>query len=179
VIFLETSLAGAFVLRPELHTDERGAFARTFCRDEFGARGLDSRVTQCNTSYNNRLGTLRGMHYQVTPHAEAKLVRCTRGSIYDVAVDLRRDSASYGEWFAVTLSADNRDALFIPAGCAHGFQTLSDDTEILYQMSTEYVSGAARGVRWDDPAFGIDWPAPPTHGLTISERDATYPDFVL
>jgi dTDP-4-dehydrorhamnose 3,5-epimerase len=119
------------------------------------------------------------MHYQVTPHAEAKLVRCTRGSIYDVAVDLRRECASYGEWFAVTLSADNRDALFIPAGCAHGFQTLSDDTEILYQMSTEYVPGAARGVRWDDPAFGIDWPAPPAQGLTISERDATYPDFVL
>ena len=178
MIFVETPLAGAFVVRPQALTDERGAFARTFCRDEFSARGLDSRVAQCNTSYNTYAGTLRGMHYQSAPHAEAKLVRCTSGSIYDVAVDLRPDSPSYGRWFGAILSAENRDALFIPAGCAHGFQTLSDDSEILYQMSTPYVPDAARGVRWDDPAFGIDWPAPPAVGRTISERDATYPDFV-
>lgn len=177
MIFVETPLAGTFVIRPEAVTDDRGAFARTFCRDEFSARGLDSRVAQCSASFSARAGTLRGMHYQAAPHGEAKLVRCTRGSIYDVAVDLRPDSGSYGRWFAAILSADNRDALFIPSGCAHGFQTLSDESEILYQMSTPYVPNAGRGVRWDDPAFGVEWPPSPAGGLTISERDATYPDF--
>jgi dTDP-4-dehydrorhamnose 3,5-epimerase len=179
VIFLETPLDGTFVIRPELVTDERGAFARTFSSEEFSGRGLDPRVSQCSVSCNVRAGTLRGLHYQAAPHGEAKLVRCTRGSIYDVAVDLRRGSASYLHWFAAILSEENRDALFIPAGCAHGFQTLSDGSEVLYQMSTPYVPDAGRGVRWDDPAFGIEWPAPPPGGLTISERDATYPDFAL
>lgn len=177
MIFHETSISGAHVVEPELMTDERGAFGRTFCIEEFAEHGLDVRVAQCSTSFNASAGTLRGVHYQAAPHGEAKLVRCTRGAIYDVAVDLRSESLSYLTWFAVELSEDNRQAIFIPEGCAHGFQTLCDDSEVLYQMSTPYVPGAGRGVRWDDPLFGIEWPAPPGAGRTMSERDAGYPDF--
>jgi len=169
-------VSGAYLIEPEPIADERGLFARTFCAEEFARRGLDARVSQCNTSANRRAGTLRGMHYQAAPHGEAKLVRCTRGAIFDVAVDLRPSSSTYLRWAAAELTADNRQAFFIPAGCAHGFQTLADDSEVLYQMSTPFVPGAGRGVRWNDPAFGITWPEPPPLGRTISERDRVYPD---
>ena len=177
MIFQDTSLVGVVVVEPEMLADERGAFARTFCTEEFEARGLDARVAQTNISFNPRAGTLRGMHYQAAPHGEAKLVRVTCGAIYDVAVDLRDSSPTRLGWFGTELSADNHRALYIPAGCAHGFQSLSDDTEVLYLISTAYVPGAGRGVRWDDPAFSIRWPDPPADGRTMSERDATYPDF--
>jgi dTDP-4-dehydrorhamnose 3,5-epimerase len=177
VRFRETSVAGAFVVEPERIEDERGFFARTFSVEEFGARSLDGRVHQCSTSFNVREGTLRGMHYQLAPHAESKLVRCTRGAIYDVAVDLRPDSSSYLRWFGLELSPENGYALFVPEGCAHGFQTLADASEVLYQISTPFVPDAGRGVRWDDPAFGIEWPAPPPGGRTMASRDAEYPDF--
>jgi dTDP-4-dehydrorhamnose 3,5-epimerase len=173
----ETPVAGVHLVEPERIADERGHFARTFAADEFTAHGLDARVTQCSTSFNARRGTLRGLHYQAAPHGEAKLVRCTRGAIYDVAVDLRPDSPSYRRWTAAELTADNGRALYIPAGCAHGFQTLVDASEVLYQISTPYVPEAARGVRWDDPAFGIDWPPPPRGRRTMAARDAGYPDF--
>jgi dTDP-4-dehydrorhamnose 3,5-epimerase len=172
-----TPLAGAHLVELERLQDDRGFFARTFCAEEFASRGLDARVAQCSTSFNHHAGTLRGLHYQAAPHGEAKLVRCTRGAIYDVAVDLRPESPSYRGWFATELTAENGRGLFIPEGCAHGFQTLSDDTEVLYQMSTPFVPGAARGFRWDDPAFAIVWPEPPPGGRTISARDAEYEDF--
>jgi dTDP-4-dehydrorhamnose 3,5-epimerase len=173
----ETPVAGVHIVEPERIEDERGHFARTFAADAFAARGLDARVAQCSTSFNTRRGTLRGMHYQAAPHGEAKLVRCTRGAIYDVAVDLRPGSPSYLRWVGSELSAANGRALYVPEGCAHGFQTLVDDSEVLYQISTPYVPEAARGVRWDDPAFGIEWPAPPPGGRTLAARDAGYPDF--
>lgn len=177
MIFTATEIEDVVLIEPERLADERGHFARTYDADAFARRGLDPRIAQCSNSFNARAGTLRGMHYQADPHGEAKLVRCTRGSIFDVAVDLRPDSASFGRWAAATLSADNGAALFIPSGCAHGFQTLADETEILYQISVPYAPGAGRGVRWDDPAFAIDWPPPPAGGRTMSERDASYPDF--
>ncbi|MGZ4245994.1 MAG: dTDP-4-dehydrorhamnose 3,5-epimerase [Solirubrobacteraceae bacterium] len=176
MIFTDTRIAGAMLIEPTLITDERGGFGRTFCAEEFARRGMDGRVSQCNTSFNPLAGTLRGLHYQAAPHGEAKLVRCTRGAIYDVAVDLRPDSATYLRWFAAELTAQNRNAFFIPDGCAHGFQTLADDSEVLYQMSTPYVPGSGRGVRWDDPALEVAWPDPPPGGRIMSERDATYPD---
>ena len=179
MIFLTTPIDGAWVVTPEPIEDQRGLFARTFCTEEFAARGLDTRVAQCNTSFNDRAGTLRGLHYQAEPDGEAKLVRCTQGAIYDVAVDLRPGSPTFRKWFGVELSAANRHAFFIPEGCAHGFQTLQDASEVLYQMSTPYVPGAGRGVRWDDPGFGISWPEPPAGGRTMAERDAGYPDFAL
>ena len=175
--FSETPVAGTLVVEPDRHEDERGFFARTFAADEFASRGLDVRVEQCSTSFNARAGTLRGLHYQEAPHGEAKLVRCTRGAIYDVAVDLRPDSPSYLRWAAVELSANNGFAIYIPEGCAHGFQSLLDTTEVLYQISAPYVPDAACGVRWDDPAFDIEWPLPPAGGRTMSARDAAYPDF--
>jgi dTDP-4-dehydrorhamnose 3,5-epimerase len=172
----QTPLPGAWVLELEPLGDERGWFARTFDADEFAAHGLDAAVVQCNASFNAGRGTLRGMHYQAEPHGESKLVRCVRGAIFDVAVDLRADSPTHLRWHGVELSAENRRALYIPAGLAHGFQTLTDDTEVLYQMGHRHVPDAARGVRWNDPAFGIEWP--PCDGeRTISERDASYPDF--
>jgi dTDP-4-dehydrorhamnose 3,5-epimerase len=175
LIFTETKLAGAFVIEPERHEDERGFFARSFCREEFEARGLNPNVTQCNISFNKRKGTLRGMHFQAAPFAEAKLVRCTMGSIFDVIVDLRQASCTFKKHFAVELAATNRKMLYIPEEFAHGFQTLEDNTEVFYQMSQEYSAEHARGVRWDDPAFGIAWP----EGERImNERDRNYPDFV-
>jgi dTDP-4-dehydrorhamnose 3,5-epimerase len=176
VIFVDTTIAGAYTIDLEPVSDSRGLFARTFDSEEFAKRGLESRVSQCNTSFNPQAGTLRGLHYQAAPHGEAKLVRCTRGAIHDVAVDLRADSPTYLGWFGVELSAENRRAFFIPDGCAHGFQTLALDSEVLYQMSAPYVPGSGRGVRWDDPAFGIDWPDPPPRGRIMSERDVSYPD---
>jgi dTDP-4-dehydrorhamnose 3,5-epimerase len=175
MVFRETPIAGAVLIELEPMVDERGSFARTFAVDEFAAQGLETRVVQCNTSTNVRAGTLRGLHYQVAPHEEAKLVRCVRGSIYDVVVDLRPDSPTYCGWHAVELSARNGQMLFVPAGLAHGFQTLEDDTEVLYQMSAEYSAGHARGVRWDDPVFAIEWPE--TGERTISERDRDYAGF--
>lgn len=156
--FIETRLKGAFIIEPELIEDERGFFARTWCKKEFDARGLNSNLVQCNISFNRKKGTLRGMHYQVKPHAETKLVRCSSGSIYDVIIDLRRESPTYKKWFSVELSAHNRKALYIPEDFAHGFQTLEDNTEIFYQMSEFFHPESARGARWNDPEFGIEWP---------------------
>jgi dTDP-4-dehydrorhamnose 3,5-epimerase len=174
--FIETPLAGAWVIEPEPIGDERGSFARTFDAGEFETRGLNPAVAQCNASLNFRRDTLRGMHYQAEPHGESKLVRCVRGAIFDVAVDLRRDSPSFCGWHGVELNANSPRAFYIPAGLAHGFQTLADDTEVLYQMGHRYVPEAARGVRFDDPAFGIEWPEP-HRARTVSERDHSYPDF--
>jgi dTDP-4-dehydrorhamnose 3,5-epimerase len=175
VIFIETKLKGAYLIQVEPFEDERGSFARTFCREEFEKHGLNSFVAQCNISQNRKKGTLRGMHYQIAPHAEAKLVTCLAGSIYDVIIDLRPDSITCCQWVAVELSARHRRSLiYIPEGFAHGFQTLEDDTEVFYQMSHSYVPESARGVRWDDPVFSIRWPDGPR---TLSERDRNYPDF--
>jgi len=176
VIFTETRLKSAFVIEPERLEDERGFFARTWCQKEFDTHGLNPRVSQCNISYNKKKGTLRGMHYQVAPHEEAKLVRCTRGAIYDVIIDLRKNSPTFTQHVAVVLTADNRKALYVPEDFAHGFQTLTDDSEVLYQMSEFYAADSSRGVRWDDPAFAIDWP---DAQRIISERDRSYPDFVV
>jgi dTDP-4-dehydrorhamnose 3,5-epimerase len=175
MIFTETPLKGAYVIDPERLADERGFFARTWCRREFEAHGLNTALAQCSISFNQKTGTLRGMHYQVAPHAEHKLVRCTAGIIHDVIVDLRPGSATFRHWFAAELSADNRRMLYIPEGLAHGFLTLSDNTEVFYQISAYYVPESARGVRWNDPAFAISWPAQP---IIVSPRDSTYADFV-
>ena len=175
MIFKETAVRGAFVIEPERFEDVRGFFARTWCAREFEAHGLDPRLVQCSLSYNHKAGTLRGMHYQAAPHGEAKLVRATSGSAYDVAIDLRPDSPTYLRHAAVVLSAAERNAIYIPAGCAHGFQTLEDGTEIFYQMSAFHEASAARGVRWDDPAFGISWPA--AAARIMIERDRDYPDY--
>ncbi len=175
MIFTETKLAGAFVIEMERRTDQRGFFARTFCQQEFEAYGLNTQVVQCNVSFNKRTGTLRGMHYQAAPFAEAKLVRCTSGSIYDVIIDLRPASATFKQYFTVELSAENCRMLYIPEDFAHGFQTLQDDTEVFYQMAQRYSAEHARGVRWNDPAFGIEWPE---GERIITDRDQNYPDFV-
>jgi dTDP-4-dehydrorhamnose 3,5-epimerase len=172
--FRPLPLEGTFVVEPESVTDERGFFARTFCRKEFGANGLNPDLLQCGLSFNTRKGTLRGMHYQTEPHQEVKLVRCTAGGIFDVAVDLRRDSASFGQWTAVELTAENRLSIYIPAGIAHGFLTLDDNCEVFYQISEYFHPESSAGVRWDDPAFSIQWPA---DIRIISDRDRNYPDF--
>jgi dTDP-4-dehydrorhamnose 3,5-epimerase len=172
--FTETKVAGAFLIEPEPIADERGFFARTWCREEFADHGLVPDLAQANISFNHRQGTLRGLHYQAAPHAEAKLVRSTRGAIWDLALDLRRDSPTYLAWFGAELSDENRAMLYVPEGCAHGFLTLTDDAEVAYQMSAPYAPEAARGVRFDDPAFGIEWPG---EVVVINERDRTYPDF--
>ena len=169
--FTETRLKGAFIIEPERLEDERGFFARTFCQKEFDAHGLNSRVVQCNISYNKHKGTLRGMHYQVAPMAETKLVSCTRGAIYDVIIDLRPESPTYCQWFAEELNAENSKMIYIPEGFAHGFQTLEDETEVFYQMSELYSPEHARGVRWDDPVFRIEWPL---NTKIISEKDTGY-----
>jgi dTDP-4-dehydrorhamnose 3,5-epimerase len=172
--FTETRLKGAFLIDLERHEDERGFFARSFCEREFAARGLVARYPQCNVSYNRSRGTLRGMHYQAAPHREAKLVRCTAGAVHDVIVDLRAGSPTRGRWLGVDLDAEARNALYVPPGFAHGFLTLRDGAEVFYQMGEFYVPDAARGFRWDDRAFAIEWPFPPS---TVSERDSAYPDF--
>ncbi len=172
--FTETRLQGAYIIDVERIEDERGFFALTWARNDIVARGLNPDLVQCNLSYNHRAGTVRGMHWQIAPHAETKLVRCTRGGIFDVVVDLRDDSPTYLQWVGAELTAENRRALYIPEGCAHGFQTLEDDTEVLYMLTEQYTPGAARGMRWDDPATDVTWPQPVT---VISERDAQYPDF--
>jgi dTDP-4-dehydrorhamnose 3,5-epimerase len=174
--FLQTPLPGAWVIELEQIEDERGWFARSFDTEAFAARGLNPTVTQCNLSFNARRDTLRGMHYQAEPHGESKLVRCVRGAIFDVAVDLRPDSPTRCRWHGVELTADNRLAFYIPAGFAHGFQTLTDGAEVLYQMGHAYAPEAARAVRFDDPAFAIAWPVPQGERM-ISEKDRSYPDF--
>ena len=172
--FLETELKGAYVIELEKREDERGFFGRTFCVNEFEERGLNSEVLQCNLSFNARRGTLRGMHYQAEPFAEAKLVQCVRGSLYDVIIDLRRDSDTYCSWIGVELSAENGRMLYVPERFAHGFQSLEDNTAVYYQMFQFYAPQFARGVRWDDPAFGIKWPL---ENPIISDKDRQLPDY--
>lgn len=174
MIFTETRLRGAYVIELEPREDERGFFARTFCRDEFMQHGLNPDIVQCSLSFNKTKGTLRGMHYQAKPFEETKLVWCSRGAIYDVIVDLRPESPTYRQWVAAELSRENHAAVYVPAGCAHGFLTLTDNAEVYYQISQNYRPEAARGARWNDPAFGITWPA---GQKIISSRDRGYPDF--
>ena len=169
-----TRLQGAFVIEPERIEDDRGFFARTWSQKLYEEFGLDSRVVECSISFNISTGTLRGMHYQAAPYAEVKLVRCTAGAIYDCIVDLRSSSPTFKGWVAVELSAENRLLLYVPEGFAHGFLTLQNGSEVLYQMSAPYLPASARGVRWDDPAFGIEWPGPIQ---VINERDRGFPDF--
>ena len=175
VIFTETELSGAFIVDLEPREDSRGFFARAWCADEFAGHGLATRLVQANLSFNDRAGTLRGMHFQHPPAAEAKVIRCTRGSIFDAIIDLRPDSPTFKQWIAVELTADNRRALYVPEGLAHGYQTLEPDTETLYLVSEYYTPSAEGGVRWDDPAFGIEWPDP--RSAILSEKDANWPDF--
>ena len=171
--FLPTALPGVCVVEQERHADERGFFARTWCAGEFAAHGLEPTLSQCSVSFNERKGTLRGLHYQAPPFAEAKLVRCTRGALYDVAVDLRPDSPTLGQWVGVELREDDGRALYVPRGFAHGFYCLADATEVAYLISAPYRPEAARGIRWNDPLPGIAWPGPVT---VISPRDRDYPD---
>ena len=174
MIFTATALKGAFSLEPERREDDRGFFARTWCQQEFAAHGLNPCLVQCNISFNKTKGTLRGMHYQAFPYEEEKLVRCTMGSIADVIIDLRPKSPTFKHYMSIVLTAENRRMLYVPKGFAHGFQTLEDNTEVFYQMSEFYAPAYARGIRWNDPAFGIQWPA---DERIILERDQTYPDF--
>jgi dTDP-4-dehydrorhamnose 3,5-epimerase len=176
VKFIETSIAGAFLVVPEPVEDERGAFARIFCQQEFASHGLLTHFAQWSTSTNTLRHTLRGMHYSVGPHAETKLVRPSRGAIFDVLVDVRPDSPTYLTWFGATLTAAEGRALYIPPGIAHGFQTLVDDTEVTYHIDPAFNADAGRGVRWNDPAFGIAWPDAAER--ILSARDATYPDYL-
>jgi len=173
VRFVPTTVTGAYVVEQERHADERGFFARTWCAEEMAAHGLESRLAQCSVGYNHRPRTLRGLHYQVPPFAESKLVRCTRGAIQDVAVDARPDSPTFGAWAAVELSEENGRALYVPPGVAHGLYTLSARAEVLYQMSAPHVPEAARGIRWNDPFHGVVWPGPVE---VIAPRDRDYPD---
>lgn len=172
MLFKETTLKGAFIIEPKKFEDERGFLAPSWSAKEFAAHGIDSRMVECNISRNWRKGTLRGMHFQLPPYAQPKLVRCSRGAVYDVAVDLRPDSVTYKQWAAVELTESNCLMFYIPAGFAHGYQTLVDQTELFYQMSEVYASEYAGGVRWNDPAFGIEWPLPDP---IMNERDRTYP----
>jgi dTDP-4-dehydrorhamnose 3,5-epimerase len=172
--FRETKISGVFEIHLEPISDDRGFFARAWCKNEFEDHGLDPRVAQCNLSRNKKRGTLRGMHYQAAPFRETKLVRCTRGSVYDVVLDLRDQSPTFKKWIAVVLKADDGNMVYVPEGCAHGFLTLEDDADVFYQMSEFYNQESARGVRWDDPAFRIAWPEKVE---VISERDRTYPNF--
>jgi len=172
--FIETKLKGAYIIEIEPIEDERGFFARSFCQKEFEEHGLNPRIIQCNISFNKKKGTIRGMHYQVAPYQEAKIVSCTNGAIYDVIIDLRKKSLTYCQWFAVELSAEAYKMLYIPEGFAHGFQTLEDNTAVFYQMSEFYHPECARGVRWNDPVFGIKWPL---LVKIISKKDLSYKDF--
>ena len=177
MIFRETKLKGSYIIEPELLEDERGFFARSFCKHEFEDHGLVSNFVQCNISFNKKKGTLRGMHYQAAPHAEAKLVVCISGAIYDVIIDLRKQSATFGQWQAFELTAHNRRMLYIPEGFAHGFQSLLDETSVFYQMSEFYHPECSQGIRWDDSAFEIKWPV--IDERIISEKDDCWPDFII
>ena len=175
MMITETKLKGAFLIEPQRFEDERGFFARVWSEAEFAARGIESRFVESNLSFSSRRGTLRGMHFQTAPYAQAKLVRCTRGAIFDVGIDLRPDSPTFRQWVGAELSADNRRMLYLPGEFAHGFQTLEDDTEVFYQVSAVYAPGHDGGVRWDDPAFRIEWPHAAER--VIIARDREYPDF--
>jgi dTDP-4-dehydrorhamnose 3,5-epimerase len=175
ISFKETKLKGAFVIEPEKFEDLRGFFARSFSKQEFLDRGLHGQFVEAGISFNHRKHTVRGMHFQAPPNEQAKLVRCTRGRIFDAMIDLRPASPTYKQWVAQELTAENRFMLYIPEGCAHGFQTLEDDSEVFYQLSQGYAPASERGVRWNDPAFGITWPV--TDGVIMNERDRNYPDF--
>jgi len=170
-----TPISGMLIVEAESQHDERGYFARTFDESAFAASGISFITRQCSTSFNAKRGTLRGLHYQLSPAEEMKLVRCTRGAIFDVAVDLRRQSLTFQQWFGLELTADNLQALLVPKGCAHGFLTLVDASEVFYQIDARFAPECARGVRWNDPAFRIKWPIEPA---VILPRDATYPDFI-
>jgi dTDP-4-dehydrorhamnose 3,5-epimerase len=172
--FHETKLPGVFEIHIEPMVDERGFFSRSWCQREFEQHGLKPVTVQCNIAFNEKRGTLRGLHYQAEPHPEAKLVRCTQGGIYDVVVDLRPESSTFKKWIGVFLTAANRNMIYVPGGCGHGLLTLEDRTEVCYQMSEFYYPELSRGVRWNDPAFRIEWPAQP---VIMSQRDRTYPDF--
>jgi dTDP-4-dehydrorhamnose 3,5-epimerase len=175
MIFSETNLRGAYIIDIECAEDERGYFARTFCRKEFEERGLNPAVAQCSISYNRRKGTLRGLHYQAPPHAEAKVVTCLAGAVYDVIIDLRAESETFRRWFGISLSGQGRRRMvYVPEGFAHGFETLEDHSMVAYQIAEFYTPESARGIRWDDPAFAVRWPEDPQ---VISERDKSYPDF--
>jgi len=176
VIFNKTELNGAYVVEIDKLNDHRGFFARTWCQKEFDEHNLVSKVRQANVSYNKTKGTLRGMHYQVSPYEETKLVRCTKGAIYDVIIDLRPASSTHTQWIGVELAAGNYKMLYVPENFAHGFITLKDDTEVTYQVSQFYTPGSERGIRWDDPAFGIDWPLAVQ---VISDKDNSWPDYTL
>lgn len=176
MIFIKTTLDGAFLVEPERNIDERGFFASNWSEKEFAEQGLVPQFVESNISFSLKRGTLRGMHYQAKPHGQAKLVRCTSGSIFDVIIDLRPDSSSFRQWTSVELTAQNRLMLYVPVDFAHGFQTLEDNTEVTYQVSSPYHPESSRGVRWDDPAFGIPWP---DANRTIIARDRQYPDFVF
>ena len=173
MIFEELAVTGAFLVKPERRADERGHFARVWCQQELGARGLVNRIEQINSGFSPKAGTLRGMHYQLPPHAEVKIAQCTRGAVFDVVVDLRQGSPSYGQWAGARLSPTEGSMLYVPEGCAHGYLTLEDDTEIVYMTSATYAPASARGVRHDDAAFGIDWPAAIR---VISSADRNWPD---
>ncbi len=172
--FTEMGLNGAYVIEIEKLTDERGFFARSYCRNEFEAQGLTPELVQANVSFNIKKGTLRGMHYQISPYEETKLVRCTRGAIFDAIIDLRPESPTYKKWFGVELTADNYKMLYVPEKFGHGFQTLLDNTEVTYQVSQFYTPGAEKGIRWNDPAIGIDWPIPVT---VMSAKDKNWPEY--
>ncbi len=172
--FVETVIPGMWLIEPVRHVDDRGYFYRTFCEQEFALHGLQTEFRQHSISYNRQAGTLRGLHFQLPPHEEIKLVRCTRGTVFDVVVDLRPTSPTKGQWFGVELSADNGISVYIPAGCAHGFQSLVNDTELLYLIDVPHVPGVGNGVAWDDPWLEIKWPLPPT---VISDKDRNLPSF--
>jgi dTDP-4-dehydrorhamnose 3,5-epimerase len=174
MLFTPTKLKGAFAIAVERREDERGFFARTWCQQEFEQQELDVNLAQCSISFNHKKATLRGMHLQMPPRAETKLVRCTQGAIYDVIIDLRQDSETYLQWFGIELTAENRQALYIPKGFAHGFQTLEDNTEVFYQISEFYAPECSRGLRWNDPVFNIVWPEPVS---VISARDRDCEDY--
>jgi dTDP-4-dehydrorhamnose 3,5-epimerase len=175
LIFHETKLKGAYLIEPERFEDQRGFFARSFSQEEFLAHGLGARFVEAAISFNRKRHTVRGMHFQTAPHAQAKLVRCTHGAIYDVLIDLRPESKTYKQWFAQQLTAENRLMLYIPEGFAHGFQTLEDETEVFYQLTEKYAPASERGVRWNDPAFAIPWLE--TEQVIINERDRQFPDY--
>lgn len=175
IIFKETNLNGAFVIEPERFEDHRGFFARSFSQKEFLEHRLRGQFVEAGISFNLKRHTVRGMHFQAPPHAQAKLVRCTRGAVYDVMIDLRPESSTYKQWFAQELTEQNRLMLYVPEGFAHGFQTLEDETEIFYQLSEGYAPASEGGVKWNDPAFAISWPE--TEGIIINERDRAFPDY--
>jgi len=174
MIFSQSYIPDVFVIEPQKLEDERGFFARGFCSNEFKEHGLEENFVQCNLSFNNKLATTRGMHFQRSPHEEVKVVRCVRGAIFDVVVDFRKDSPTYLQWFGVELSSDNRRMLYVPRGFAHGYQTLTDESEVFYHVSEFYTPGSEGGLRWNDPKIGIKWPHPNPKSICISDKDANW-----